>query len=151
MMNPTFTQFATSPMERIERYAATGSEFTVEEQQERRRRWDEARAFQESDVYKRARDAMSGENAPEAVATAVSALCEALYERSANATDETLEIGYWTDKLTIALVKLKRFDEALRWIGRFEAAPKTIKGRTAGGVLEALRKRRARCVGGLKH
>lgn len=145
MMNPAFTQFATGPMERIERYAKTGSELTFEEQQASRRRWDETRAFQDSDVYKRARDATWKEKNPEAVVTAVSALCDAMYERAVQTKDDTLEIGYWTDKLTIALVKLKRFDDALGWLRRFDDAPKAIKERTAEGVLGALRRRRARC------
>lgn len=144
-MNPAFTQFATGPMERIERYAKTGSEFTVEEQQESRRRWDETRGFHDSDLYKRARDATWKEKNPEAVVTAVSALCDAMYERAVQTRDDALEIGYWTDKLTIALVKLKRFDDALRWIRRFDDAPKAMKERTADGVVGALRRRRARC------
>jgi hypothetical protein len=145
MMNPAFTQFATAPMERIERYAKTGSEFTVEEQEANRRRWDETRAFHDSDVYKRARDATWKEKDPEAVATAVSAFCDALYERAEQSRDDSLEIGYWTDKLTIALVKLKRFDDALHWIRRFDDAPKAMKERAADGVLGALRRRRTRC------
>ena len=144
-MNPAFTQFATGPMERIERYAKTGSEFTVEEQQESRRRWDETRAFHDSDLYKRARDATWKEKNPEAVVTAVSALCDAIYERAVQTRDDSLEIGYWTDKLTTALVKLQRFDDALRWIRRFDDAPKAMKERTAHGVVGALRKRGVRC------
>jgi hypothetical protein len=124
-------------MERIERYAKTGSEFTFEEQQASRRRWDETRAFQDSDVHKRARDATWKEKNPEAVVTAVSALCDAMYERAVQTKDDTLEIGYWTDKLTIALVKLKRFDDALGWLRRFDDAPKAMKERTAEGVLGA--------------
>jgi hypothetical protein len=132
-------------MERIERYAKTGSEFTIEEQEANRRRWEETRAFHDSDVYKRARDATRKEKDPEAVVTAVSALCDEMYERAAQSRDDSLEIGYWTDKLTTALVKLQRFDDALHWIRRFDDAPKAMKERTADGVVGALRRRRARC------
>ncbi|HVR46929.1 MAG TPA: DnaJ domain-containing protein [Candidatus Binatia bacterium] len=145
MMNPAFTQFATGPIERIERYARTGSELTVEEQQENRRRWDETRAFHDSEPYKRARDATWQEKGPEAVVTAASALCDAMYERAVQTRDDSLEIGYWTDKLTIALVKLKRFDDALSWLRRFDDAPEAMKVRTARSVLDALHRRRSRC------
>ena len=103
------------------------------------------RAFHDSAVYKAAQGAIGKKEPPEALVLAVSALCDALYERAARTRDDSSEIGYWTDKLTIALVKLKRFDEALRWIRRFEDAPSAVRGNTAGGVSNVLKKRRARC------
>lgn len=145
MMNPAYTTFATGPMERIERYAQTGSELTPAEQVEQRKNWEVSRAFHDSDVYQRAREATWKEKDPEKIVAAVSALCEGMYDRATNAHDRSLEIGYWTDKLTIALVKLKRFDEALHWIQRYDDTPESIKGRDANGVLDALKKRKARC------
>jgi hypothetical protein len=88
---------------------------------------------------------VEGERPGEKIIAAVSALCEVMYDRATSAHDRSLEIGYWTDKLTIALAKLKRFDEALWWIRRFDDTPESIRGRDANGVLEALKKRKARC------
>jgi hypothetical protein len=149
-LNPQFTTFATGSLERIERYARTGSELTPQEQErqhaQQRRVWEQARAFYESDVYKRARDATSAkEKDPERIVPAVSALCEALYERVDRGDAEALEIAYWTDKLTINLVKVRRFEEALRWIGRFESASEAVRARASASVVDAIQKRRARC------
>lgn len=145
MMNPSYTAFATGPIERIKRYIETGSELTPAEQAEQRKNWEETRAFHDSDVYQRAREASWKNKDPDEIVVAVSALCEAMYDRAAYAHDRSLEIGYWTDKLTIALVKLKRFEEAFRWIQRYDDTPESVKGRDATGVLEALKKRKARC------
>jgi hypothetical protein len=73
-----------------------------------------------------------------------------MYDRAIKAHDPSLEIGYRTNKLTIALVKLKRFEEALRWIQRYDETPESIKGHDGGGVLEVLRRRKARCQSSLR-
>lgn len=150
-LNPEFTRFATGPLERIERYISTGSEHTVEEREQKRREWEASRAFYESPVYKNAQNAAwAKEKDPEAIVNAVSALCEEMYARIDSGSADVFEIGYWTDKLTIQLVKLRRFEEALRWLERFDRAPQPIRKRTGGGVANALEKRRGRCQAALK-
>jgi hypothetical protein len=150
VMNPSYTQFATAPLEQIERYIRTGSELTPEEQLKRQERWEASKAFHDSDVYKHARDATWRDKTPEAIVPAVTALCETLYQRATVPHEEPLEIGYWTDKLTTALVKMKRFADALRWIQRYEDTALAIKGRDSGGVLESLAKRKARCEAAIR-
>ncbi|HTU70335.1 MAG TPA: hypothetical protein VMF11_08415 [Candidatus Baltobacteraceae bacterium] len=145
-LNAQFTKFATGPLERIERYARTGSEETAQERESEQKRRQDSRAFHESEVYKRARDVTwAKQKDPAEVVAAVGALCEAMYERAAQG-DSTMEIGYWTNDLTINLVKLKRYDEALRWIDRLSTTSSEIQQRTPGSVVAALAKRRGRCL-----
>lgn len=156
-LNPQYAEFATSPLDRLERYANTGSTLTPQEQEQQRRenerrakQWEQERAFRESEVYKNARDAASAKVPdPERFVRFVSALCEALYQR---ATDDEgpSEIPYWTDKLTINLVKVKRFDEALRWLDRYDSAPDSIRKSATPSVTEAIRKRGVRCEAAAK-
>ncbi len=148
-LNPQFTEFATGPLERIERYVRTGFEDTVQEREVGCQRWQETRAFHESDVYKRARDVTwAKQKDPEEVVAAVSALCEAMYDRVAKG-DLTVEIGYWTNSLTANLVKLKRFQETLQWFKRLDAAPAAIRNKTTASMAETMEKRLARCVAAL--
>lgn len=145
-LNAQFTKFATGALERIERYVRTGCEDTVQERESQQKRWQEARAFHESEIYKRACNVTwAKQKDPEEVVEAVSALCEAMYKRAALG-DNTMEIGYWTNDLTINLVKLKRYDDARQWIDRLSTAPSEIQQRTASSIAELLAKRRIRCL-----
>lgn len=145
-LNPQYTKFATGPLERIERYVRTGSEFTASEQQAEHQRREESRAFHESDAYKRARDVTwAKQKDPEQVVEAVTALCEAIYDRIAQG-DTTMDVGYWTNELTMNLLKLRLFQEALNWIDRFDSAPADVRQKTASSVVAALEKRRLRCT-----
>lgn len=145
-LNSQFTKFATGPLERIERYIRTGSELTVSEQQAEHQRLAESRAFRESDVYKRARGlTWAKQKDPEQVVSAVSALCEAMYERISEG-DTTMEVGYWTNHLTINLVKLHRFEVAIDWIDRFKSAPHDVQDKMTPSEVAALEKRRIRCA-----
>ncbi len=145
MLNPFYIEFAIGPIERIERYAKTGSELTPAEEAEQRARRVEFARFQDSRVYKRAREAVWRDKSPEAIVSALPPLCEALFDQAAKPHGDLLEIGYWIDKLTVALVKLKRFDEARRWIQRYDDFPIELKGRDANGVIQSLQKRKVRC------
>ena len=145
MLNPFYIEFAIGPIERIERYAKTGSELTPAEEAEQRTRRVEFARFQDSRIYKRARDAVWKDKTPEAIAAALPPLCDALFDHAAKPHGESLEIGYWIDKLTIALVKLKRFEEARRWIQRYDHFPIALKRRDADGVIQSLQKRKLRC------
>jgi FtsZ-interacting cell division protein YlmF len=145
-LNSQFTQFATGPLERIERYTRTGSELTANEQRAEILQREERRAFQESDVYKRARDATWTKQAPpEQVAAAVAALCEEMYKRIAQG-DTSMDVGFWTNSLSMTLVKLRRFQEAADWIDRFQSASADLREKTTPSVVAALAKRRLRCA-----
>lgn len=149
-LNPGYTKFATAPIERIKRYIETGDESTSSERNNERKQWQDSHAFRESDIYKRAQQATWAKvKNSEQIVDAVGALCEAMYQRASQG-DVSLEIGYWTNDLTIHLVKLKRFKEALRWIDRLDTAPSEIQQRTPGSIAVALSKRRTRCVDALR-
>lgn len=145
-LNRQFTTFAVGPLDRIERYIRTGSEDTSEEREAKDRSRIAAREFYESAVYKRARDiAWAGNQDPQAAVDAICELCEAMYGRVEDVGNEALDIGYWTDKLTVAMAKLKRFEDALCWLRRFETLPDSVRDRTSRGVLASLSKRKVRC------
>jgi hypothetical protein len=112
---------------------------------EQRQRWQQTNAFHESDVYATARNAVWKIKTPDAVVSGVAPLCEALFDQTLKHGDRSLQVAYWIDKLTIALVKLKQFEEARRWIQRYDDLPAAVKYRDTGSVLQSLKKRKARC------
>lgn len=146
LLTSGYSAFATAALERIERYIRSGSELNEQERDAESKLWTSSNAFRNSAIYKRAQNATWArqKDSVEIVAS-VSDLCEAMYQRAAEG-DLTLEIGYWTNTLTIHLVKLEKFLEAVRWIDRLEGLPEAIKRRTTGSVATSLKKRRLRCV-----
>ncbi len=58
---------------------------------------------------------------------------------------QELQIGYWIDSLTIALVRSKRWEEAERRLDAFFSLPDRYRGRSSPSQLEAMRKRLERC------
>ena len=146
LLTSRYSAFATAPLERIERYIRSGSELNEQEREAESKLWTSSNAFRNSAIYKRAQNATwaKQKDSVEIVAS-VSDLCEAMYQRAAEG-DLTLEIGYWTNTLTIHLVKLEQFTEAVRWIDRLEGLPEAIKRRTTGSVATSLKKRRLRSV-----
>jgi hypothetical protein len=144
---PSYVDFATGPMERIDRFSATGREKSPEEEAEDRIRYADRRAFYESDVFKRARDAVyAREKCPDLIVATVSTLLETIYDRLATEPEQSLDVGDWTDKLTANLMKTKRFAEVPIWLDRYEALPAELKARTKDGVAETIRKRRIRAA-----
>jgi hypothetical protein len=59
---------------------------------------------------------------------------------------QELQLGYWVDRLTIALVYQKRWSEAKAWIERFLALPDRYRDRSCQSEQESLRKRLERCI-----
>jgi hypothetical protein len=58
---------------------------------------------------------------------------------------QELQVGYWVDRLTIVLVRLKRWGDAKRWLERYFALPERYRGRSSPSEDAALRKRLQRC------
>lgn len=144
LLTPAYLDFMRQPLEAIRRYVETGRSETAEAYAARIEDSREAVAFQQSTVYQKAlHDAYVG-NAEDAVVS-VAALLEEMYSRLDKPGAEWFEIGHWTDRLTIDLVKLKRYHEALTWIERFTQLPEAAGRATLPSQLEAIEKRRIRC------
>jgi len=58
---------------------------------------------------------------------------------------QELQLGYWVDRLTTILVRLKQWREALEWLDRYFALPARYRGRSSPSEEERLRKRQVRC------
>jgi hypothetical protein len=146
VVTPSYVDFATSSIERILLFTRTGSDRTAEEKAEDALRFAERRAFYEAPVYLAAREAAFAKvKDPERIIATASTLWDAMYERLGGAAPEADDFGYWSDRISINLVKLGRPKDALRWIDRFETLPESVKARTTESMRESLHNRRVRC------
>jgi hypothetical protein len=59
---------------------------------------------------------------------------------------EQLQLGFWVDRLTATLVRLKRWREALQWLERYFALPERYRGRSSPSEETRLEKRIERCA-----
>jgi hypothetical protein len=59
---------------------------------------------------------------------------------------QELQLGYWVDRLTASLVRLKRWCEAREWLDRYLALSPRYRARSSPSEEERLRKRLARCA-----
>ena len=85
-------------------------------------------------------------NDPEAYLKLLMAHCEMLLELGHQMEHvEQLLVGSWIDRLSIALVQLKRWEEAERRLEAFFALPDRYRGRASPSQLESMRKRLERC------
>ena len=83
---------------------------------------------------------------PEAYLKLLVAHCEMLLELGHQMEHvQELQIGSWIDRLTVILVRLKRWEEAERRLEAFFALPDRYRGRASSSQLESMRKRFERC------
>jgi len=59
---------------------------------------------------------------------------------------QELQLGYWVDRLTATLVRLKRWREALEWLQRYFTLPQPYRDRSGPSEEAHLQKRLARCA-----
>jgi hypothetical protein len=59
---------------------------------------------------------------------------------------QELQLGFWVDRLTATLVRLKRWREALEWLERYFALPARYRGRSNPSEEAGLQKRLDRCA-----
>lgn len=59
---------------------------------------------------------------------------------------QELQLGYWVDRLTATLVRLKQWHEAHEWLQRYFALPKRYHDRSSPSEQGRLQKRLARCA-----
>jgi hypothetical protein len=58
---------------------------------------------------------------------------------------EQLQLGYWIDRISAALVRVKRWDEAIGWLEKYYGLPERYRGRSSASEDERLKKRLERC------
>ena len=59
---------------------------------------------------------------------------------------QELQLGYWIDRLTGALVRMNRYQEARDWLDRYFALPPRYRARSGPSEEDRLQKRLARCA-----
>jgi hypothetical protein len=63
---------------------------------------------------------------------------------------QELQLGFWVDRLTGALVRLGRFREAHEWLDCYFALPSRYRARAGPAEEDRLQKRLARCAKALQ-
>lgn len=58
---------------------------------------------------------------------------------------ENIQLGYWIDRLTAALVRLKEWNQSADWLGIYFALPERCRLHSPSSVEERLRKRSEHC------
>ncbi|WP_437723620.1 J domain-containing protein [Sorangium sp. So ce861] len=83
---------------------------------------------------------------PSAAASALQVLVERLLALGKVMVHvQELQVGYWIDKLSIALVRLKRWDEARHWIETYFELPERYRARSSPSEQECMQRRLERC------
>ncbi len=144
LLTPAYLDFVREPLGAIRRYIETGRAETAEVYAARIEESRQLMAFQKSELYQTALHDVAAGNLDAAVSS-VGSLLDELYLRFDQPGAKVDDIAHWTDRLTIDLVKLKRYRDALAWIDRFN---KQRCARTCSNLpsqLEAIEKRRLRC------
>jgi hypothetical protein len=86
-------------------------------------------------------------SAPEAVLQQYTSYCNLLLDLGRTMVHvQELQLGYWVDRLTATLVRLRRWREALDWLERYFALPERYRGRSSPSEEVGLRKRLDRCA-----
>jgi hypothetical protein len=140
-----------APLTRLRRALQTGSIKTEQEKAREREVWNRDMELIRSLSVKESRSALfqAGDiekDDPETYLKMVEAHCEMLLEMGHQMEHvEQLQVGYWIDRLTVALVRLKRWEEAERRLDAFFALPDKYRGRSSPSDLESLSKRLQRC------
>lgn len=79
-------------------------------------------------------------------ATALGAYCRGLIQLGEELVYvENIQLGYWIDRLTGALVRLKEWNQSVDWLGIYFALPERYRLHSPSSVEERLRKRSERC------
>ena len=103
-------------------------------------------ALARSPAARRARAAVSPRTRADRATDAVAAYCTQLLAASRDVTHlELLEIAYWIDRLTIALVRARRFDVASHWLERLARLPTRYTCEVSATARQRLARRHERC------
>lgn len=148
--SPDYLATVRLPLDRLRLALRTGSTKTQQEEAKDREIWNRditlVRTLHAGEDYRAAWDALDrAKDDPDGVVNLAAPYIEKMLGHGKEMVFvEHLGIGYWIDKLTIALTRLKRWDEAKAWLERFFALPERHQGLTVNGQ-EPMRKRLERC------
>jgi hypothetical protein len=149
--NPEYLKIVQAPIDRLRLALRTGSIKTEQENAQERHIWKRDMELLSSPRVSKSRSALFHVSDmervdPEGYLRLIVAHCELLLELSRQMEHvEQVQLGYWIDRLTITLVRLKRWDEAERQLEAFFALPDRYRGRSSPSELESLKKRLRRC------
>ena len=150
---PYYLSAVRASAERLRMALQTGSIQTAAEQRNERADWshdiDIIRRLDSNEITGRARDALwNHRNEPEIVGDAlkphIKQLLEAGKQIAAQNTGQ-LQLGYWIDGISAALVKLKRWNEAVHWLELFFGLDPHHQDRLAYSEKEKMLRRLVRC------
>ncbi len=143
-----------APVERLQMALQTGSIQTAEEQGKEKNNWSRdvqlIRQLHDNDITARARDTFwNHRDEPEKVVDALKPHIEQLIEAGKQMAPQNarqlLDLGYWIDGISGALVKLKKWEEASYWLELFISLGPHWHNRHARLEKEKMLKRLARC------
>ena len=140
------------PVDKLRTMQQTGRLPESDEDRREREAWlRESEVFRRPDytaAQQRAFGAMDiAKENPEAAIEVFSGHCEYLLNLGRSMVHvQELQVGYWVDRLTGALVRLKRWREAQHWLQRYFALPQQYRGRSSQSEEDRLEKRLARCA-----
>jgi hypothetical protein len=149
--SPDYLDMVRLPLDRLRLALRTGSTKTKQEEVKEREVWNRDMELLNSPRVKESERAVfeasdRTKDDPEGFLKVVGPHIEILVglgERMEHV--EQLQIGYWIDKQTVGLVRLKRWDEARRRLDAFFALPDRYRGRSSPSELDSMRKRLERC------
>ncbi|HET9177391.1 MAG TPA: hypothetical protein VFQ24_03450 [Terriglobia bacterium] len=151
-LTPDYFKAILLPIDRLRIMQRTGRLPESEEDQCEREAW-----LRESEVFRRAEYTAAQRRAfgamdiakanPEAAIKVFSEHCEYLLTLGRSMVHvQELQVGYWVDRLTGALVRLKRWREAQQWLQRYFALPQRYRDRSSPSEEDRLEKRLDRCA-----
>jgi hypothetical protein len=149
--HPDYFEAVRAPIERLRLALQTGSVKTQEEETRERETWNRDLGLLRTPLVKNSERAVheAGDlekSDPEAYAKLIGAHCDLLLKLGEQMKHvEQLQIGAWIDRLTITLVRLKKWQEAERRLEAFFAMRPEYHGRSSASALASMRKRLERC------
>jgi hypothetical protein len=139
-------------MKRLRLALRTGSMKTKAEREREREIWNRDMGLVRSPRVKASETALYEaseleRNDPEAYLKLIEAHTTLLLELGKQMKHvEQLQINAWFDRLSIILVRLKRWEEARRQLEEFFALPEHYRGRSSPSELRSMKKRLERCT-----
>jgi len=149
--NTEYLKRVQAPIDRLRLALRTGSIKTAQEKAQEIQVWKRDMELLRSPRVSESQSALlqAGEmekDDPENYLKLIVAHCEMLLELGHQMEHvEQLLVGSWIDRLTIDLVRLKRWEEAERRLEAYFALPDRYRGRASPSELESMRKRLERC------
>lgn len=151
-LTPDYFKLILLPIEGLRIMQRTGRLPESEGDQRERESWlCDSQVFRRAEykaAQQRAFGAMGVAKAnPEAAIKVFSEHCEYLLSLGRSMVHvQELQVGYWVDRLTGALVRLKRWREAQQWLQKYFALPERYRDRSSPSEEDRLEKRLSRCA-----